>query len=228
MKYEIILFDVDDTLFDFRLSEKTALQQAFVEFNLPTGLTDYETSYKEISAGLWRSLEQGSITLAELGVERFNQLFLTNGLALDAAEFNRVYLGYLSKGTYLMPGALDLCRKLTGHRLAIITNGFAEVQKARIAGSLLSEAFEHIITSEEAGCQKPGAGIFEYVFSKLQITEKRNALIVGDSLTSDIQGGNNFGIDTCWFNPHRKNNGTEIKPTYEIHAFEQLMGIVAG
>ncbi|MFD2169595.1 YjjG family noncanonical pyrimidine nucleotidase [Tumebacillus lipolyticus] len=226
MKYEIILFDVDDTLFDFSMSEKTALQHTFLKFGMPTGLTDYHTTYKEISKILWSDLEKGNTTLSGLGVERFRRLFFEHSLEIDAAKFNSTYLGYLGKETVLVEGALELCNQLAGCRLAIITNGFTAVQKSRIGSSPLCNTFEHIIISEEVGSQKPESGIFDYAFSKLDFTDKEKVLIVGDSLTSDIQGGANYGIDTCWFNPNYEENSIGTRPTYEIHELMDLLRIL--
>ncbi|MEH7124860.1 MULTISPECIES: YjjG family noncanonical pyrimidine nucleotidase [unclassified Bacillus (in: firmicutes)] len=226
MKYEIILFDVDNTLLDFSMAEIKALHNAFVEFGLPTGLSDYKASYEEINRILWSELEQGLITISELGVERFRRLFLKNDLEINAELFSSVYLGLLCEEIHLVNGAVELCENLTDHRLAIITNGFTEVQSARIGSSPLRNTFEQVIISEETGFQKPEKGIFDYAFSKLQITEKAKVLMVGDSLTSDIQGGINYGIDTCWFNPHLKENDIGIKPTYEIRELTDLIKIV--
>ncbi|MBK5460180.1 YjjG family noncanonical pyrimidine nucleotidase [Peribacillus sp. TH27] len=226
MKYEVILFDVDDTLLDFSISEKRALHGAFLEFGLPTGVKDYEACYQEISRVLWRELEQGLTNLSDLGVERFKRLFLKHELDIEAEMFSRVYLNYLSKEIHLIQGAVEVCENLADCRLAIITNGFTDVQTSRIGGSPLSNTFEHIIISQEAGFQKPAKGIFDYAFSKLQITDKAKVLIVGDSLTSDIQGGIDYGIDTCWFNPHRKENNLGIKPTYEIWKLIDIMQVV--
>lgn len=228
MKYEIILFDVDDTLLDFNISEKEALNKAFLEFEISTGLTkEYHDGYREISNGLWRDLEQGSITLAELGTERFRRLFLKHDIEINAEMFNRAYLGYLGKEVHLMHGAEEVCTALNDYRLAIITNGFKEVQISRIENSPLSEMFECLIISEEAGFQKPKKEIFDYAFSKLQITNKDKVLIVGDSLTSDIRGGMNYGIDTCWFNPYHKENNTDTSPTYEISELIELINILS-
>lgn len=228
MKYEIILFDVDDTLFDFGMSEEKALHNTFVKFGLPKGMTDYRADYKEISKGLWGDLEQGRITLSELGVERFKRLIAKHKLDISAEVFSNSYLEYLGKETHLIQGAVELCGRLTDYRLAIMTNGFTAVQTARIENSPLRNTFEYIIMSEEAGFQKPDIGIFDYAFSKLQITDRAKVLIVGDSLTSDIQGGINYGIDTCWFNPHLKENKLDIKPTYEIRKLLDLLNILEG
>ncbi|WP_342511989.1 YjjG family noncanonical pyrimidine nucleotidase [Sporosarcina sp. FSL K6-1522] len=226
MDYEVIFFDVDDTLLDFGLTEKAALHNAFVEFGLPTGLADYRASYKELSKGLWEDLEKGLVTISELAVERFRRLFLVHKLDIDAEAFSNVYLGYLGQQTHLIEGAVELCEKLADYRLAIITNGFTAVQQARIGNSPLRYTFEHIIISEEVGSQKPDKGIFDYAFAKLGITDKAKVLMVGDSLTSDMQGGIDYGIDTCWFNPQGKDNLLGSKPTYEIRELMDLMEIV--
>jgi 2-haloacid dehalogenase len=226
VKYEIILFDADDTLFDYGMAEGHALVNAFAQFGLPTGAEDYAASYKEINHALWRDLEQGRITSAALRVERFNRLFAANGLDLNPVDFSAAYLRYLGEGTFLIQGATEICGELADCRLAIITNGIKEVQTSRIQGSPLCDVFEQIIISEEAGCQKPETGIFDYAFAKLGITDKEKVLIVGDSLTSDIQGGLNYGIDTCWFNPLGKVNETGIQPKYEIRSLPELTGII--
>lgn len=225
MKYDVIFFDLDDTLFDFGKSEKAALHKTFETFGLPDGLADYRESYREISNVLWGELEQGKLTVSKLGVERFKRLFAEYNLGLDAAEFNRTYLGNLGKEIYLLDGAVELFESLSGQRSAIITNGFKNVQLAKIGNSPLHDTFEQVIISEEAGFQKPDQRIFDYAFSKLKMTEKASALMVGDSLTSDMQGGINYGIDTCWFNPNHKENPIGIEPTYEIKHLTELIAI---
>lgn len=225
MKYEVILFDADETLFDYGMAESHALYNAFAHFGLPTGAEEYAASYKEINHALWKDLEQGRISSAILRVERFNRLFAAHQLDLDPEAFSEAYLRFLGEGTFLIQGAVELCGKLAGCRLAIITNGIKDVQLSRIKGSPLSETFEQIIISEEAGSQKPETGIFDYAFAKLGISDKSKVLIVGDSLTSDIQGGLNYGIDTCWFNPLHKERLPGIDPTYEIGDLSELLRI---
>lgn len=226
MKYETIIFDIDDTLFDFGISEKNAFRKAFEEFGMPSAAEEYRPKYKEISKPLWLDLEKGLITLPELGTDRFRRLFLNYNLEMDPNRFNSVYLDYLGKEVHLVPGAVELCSSLAGCRLAVITNGFGEVQKSRISGSPLSGAFEEIIVSEEAGFQKPEKEIFDYAFSKLGLYDKTKVLMVGDSLSSDITGGVHYGIDTCWFNPNSKENNLDIEPTYEIRELTDLLRIV--
>ncbi|GIO23781.1 YjjG family noncanonical pyrimidine nucleotidase [Oceanobacillus sp. J11TS1] len=226
MKYDVIFFDLDDTLFDFGQSEKAALHKTFVTFGLPDGFNKYHANYREISNVLWRELEQGKLSVSALGVERFRRLFATNQIDIDAAEFNGTYLGNLGKEVYLMDGVEELFDSLSDQRLAIITNGFRNVQLAKMESSPLYNTFEQIIISEDAGFQKPDKRIFDYAFSKLGLTDKATSLMVGDSLTSDMQGGINYGIDTCWFNPNHKENSIGIKPTYEIDHLTQLIDIV--
>src|SRR5690606_34951979 len=140
--YDTILFDIDDTLFDFDITEKNALHRTFNEFGLSTGASDYRDKYKEISKVLWADLEGGAITLSALGVERFKRLFQAVGLDLDAELFSQTYLRYLGEEIHLTEGALELCEQLSDCRLGVITNGFGEVQTSRIGNSPLCHTFE--------------------------------------------------------------------------------------
>lgn len=226
MKYDVLLFDLDDTLFDFGETEKHALDNSFRAFSLPNGLTEYRASYKEISKGLWNDLEQGRISLSDLKVERFKRLFHQHQLLHSPEDFGQIYIENLGREVHMFEGVQEMLINLSSCRLVILTNGFQDVQHARIAMSPLNHIFEAIFTSEESGYQKPQKEIFNYVFEKLGISNKSNVLMIGDSLTSDILGGNNFGIDTCWFNPQNIENVTNIKPTYEISNYEELQQIV--
>ncbi|RJE87490.1 noncanonical pyrimidine nucleotidase, YjjG family [Paenibacillus sp. 1011MAR3C5] len=229
MSYDVIFFDADDTLYDYAQSEAYALAESFREAKLEVS-EQLTGSYRTINQQLWREYEQGAIDLALLRSERFARLIADNGLTIPwtAEEFSHAYLRYLGEGSFLIEGAVEICRELLtgGHRLAVITNGIREVQLSRIGRSELADAFEHIIVSEDAGIQKPNPAIFDFAFAKLNLTGSRNALIVGDSLTSDMQGGINAGIDTCWYNPLRKPNTTSVKPKYEIHHLSELRTIV--
>lgn len=226
--YTTVIFDIDDTLMDFAVTEQAALHNTFLEFDIPNGFTDMHGSYRAISKVLWNDLEQGNIALRELGVERFRRLFLEHQTDTDPTDFSSAYLNYLGKEVHLMAGALEVLEQLSHCRLVIMTNGFGEVQKSRLQNSELANLFEHIVISEEAGYQKPNPRIFEYAFSKIGIEAKAKTIIVGDSLTSDIQGGINYGIDTVWFNPSGKKNDSEILPTYEIQDLLEVVDIVKG
>ncbi|MCC3380657.1 YjjG family noncanonical pyrimidine nucleotidase [Paenibacillus farraposensis] len=226
MKYEVVLFDIDDTLFDFKKAEGHALHHTFTQFGLPHGATEYKASYDEINNVLWREAEEGHITTAQLRVERFKRLFAVHKLDFNSDDFSAVYLHYLGEGAFLIDGAAELCGMLSDCRLAIITNGIKEVQTSRLQLSPLRHMFEQVVISEEVGCQKPQAGIFDHAFTKLAISDKSKVLMVGDSLTSDIQGGHQYGIDTCWFNPGGKTNTSGVQPTYEIKNLMELKDII--
>lgn len=222
MKYDVYLFDLDDTLMDFAETEKFAFTNVFAANGFPNGLIDYRDSYRAISTVLWEDLEQGRTTLADLKTERFKRLFLQHSIELDATAFGQAYLDNLGKEVHVIEGVEDMLARLDDARVAVVTNGFNDVQLARIAASPLNKTFEAIFTSEKIGFQKPQAEIFQHVFQALQLTDKSRVLMVGDSLSSDILGGNHFGIDTCWYNPHRKTNNTTAKPTYEIHHWDEF------
>lgn len=226
MRYDVLIFDLDDTLLDFGMTEKHALHNLFMEYGLPNGVKDYLPSYKAISKVLWEDLEHGRTNLAELKVERFKRLFLEEALDINAEIFGHQYIENLGKEVHMIEGVEEMFANLSGCRFAVLTNGFTIAQHARIGGSSLKDLFEVIITSEEVGFQKPQAEVFEYAMDKLQILDKSRVLMIGDSLSSDIQGGNNYGIDTCWFNPHGKKNVTAIQPTFEIQTWDQLVEIV--
>lgn len=223
-QYDVLLFDLDDTIFDFQQSEKRAFTQVFEAYNL--NALDYLTDYQEISSKLWSRLEQQQLTLSDLGTERFQQLFDKHHLTLDAKAFNDTYLHFLGMQPFLITGAENLFQQLHHVRIAAISNGFERVQTARIALCSFSEKFEALIISETVGHQKPSQEIFDYAFEKLQLKDKSSVLMIGDSLTSDIKGGQNYGIDTCWFNPTAKVNISEVQPTYEIRRLDELLAYV--
>ncbi|MGG4102416.1 YjjG family noncanonical pyrimidine nucleotidase [Paenibacillus lautus] len=230
MRYNVILFDADETLYDYAKSEAFALSGVFGEIDqeCTDAIVD---SYRRINQQLWRDFEQGKVTQSDLRTARFDRLLAEHDIkcALDANAFSDVYIKYLGQGSFLMEGAEELCSQLAerGQRMAIITNGIKEVQFNRINRSVLCDSFECIIVSEDAGSQKPHEGIFDYAFNKLNHPDKKEVLIVGDSLTSDIQGGIRYGIDTCWYNPLRKANPTSIQPKYEIHSLMELHDIIS-
>lgn len=226
MKYDVLLFDLDDTLLDFGMTEHNAFRLLFEEYGLPNGLDDYLGSYKAISKILWDELEHGRTSLAELKVERFKQLFLEHALDIDPTVFGQKYIEKLGKEVHMIAGVEEMFTSMKDYRIALLTNGFKDAQYARVNGSLLKNLFEAIIISEEIGFQKPQKEIFAYTLEKLQISDLSRVLMIGDSLTSDIQGGNNFGIDTCWFNPTRRTNHSDIQPTFEIHSWDQLEKIM--
>jgi 2-haloacid dehalogenase len=213
-KYEIFLFDADDTLYDFDKSEEYALRSMFGH----CGFSYSESvlmKYRKISAESWAAYEKGELSVADFPIIRFARLFDELGTQHDADKANVKYLAELGKGTFLIDGAKEICKAIvsSNKQIFIVTNGLLAVQKARIKHSLLKDYISESFVSSAIGYMKPDIEFFEHVFSKIPKVSKERILIIGDSLTADIAGGNTAGIDTCWFNEKGETNHTDINPT---------------
>lgn len=225
-KYQTLLFDVDDTLLDFRAAENEALRLLFQDQNIPL-TTDIEAQYKKINHGLWKSFEEGKIDRDEVVNSRFSILFKELGQEVDGSLLEKKYRSYLEEGHQLINGALQLITALQNtFDLYIVTNGVSKTQDKRLRDSGLYPLFKDIFVSEDTGFQKPMKEYFDYVFERIPNFSAEQGLIIGDSLSSDIKGGQLAGLDTCWFNPERKPNDTEIIPTYEIAKLDELYRIL--
>jgi 2-haloacid dehalogenase len=225
--YSWVMFDADNTLFDFDLAEQQALVAAFERLAIPFK-AEYGQLYHRINAEIWSEFEQGRISSADLRVERFARLFGAAGVQTDAQIFSRVYLVFLAQGAQLIAGAQEMVQTLLrgGLRLALATNGLSDVQRPRLAASPLAGCFEAVVVSEEVGSPKPEAGFFEAAFTMMGSPERTSVLLVGDSLSSDIQGGNAFGLDTCWYNPGGKKADPSRPARYIISTLEQIPPLV--
>lgn len=227
MKYEVIIFDADETLFDFKKSERAALKNAMSDFNIEYDENHHLKVYKAINDAIWKELEDGVITQDRLKVERFKRLAEKLNLQFDEVKFAKAYMNHLSYASFLYNDSIALVESLhKNHRLIMITNGLTEVQDNRIRKSIIAKYFEDIVISEEVKVSKPDPKIFELALNNIRYTDKSKVLMVGDSLTSDIQGGINFSIDTCWFNPNKVTNKKEITPTYEISNLMELRDLL--
>lgn len=226
-KYYCILFDADNTLLDFDAAEAKALAETLVHYGIEPDSQTVET-YRRINAGLWQQLEKGQIRREKLMTERFTRFLKEIGAAGNGAEMNRYYLDRLSTHPDLMPGGVaDVLRELSEvATLAIVTNGFDRVQSRRVKGAGLLDYIEEVFVSEKLDAEKPSRKIFDAALRTLGVENKEHVLMVGDSLSSDIQGGENAGLDTCWFNPSRAENPGRVNPTYEITRLEELYEIV--
>lgn len=226
-KYEIFLFDADGTLYDYDMAEANALKTMFhhCSFAYDEGI---RTRYREINTQVWDSFEKGELSKEVLQTLRFDRLFADIGVEHDSKGFNEKYLFELGKGSFLIEGALEICREIVsyGKKIFIVTNGILATQEARIKHSLIKDYISDSFVSEGIGFQKPNIKYFEYVFLNIPQVEKDKILIIGDSLSADIAGGNNAGIDTCWFNESRIENQTDIKPTYEISSLKELQNFI--
>ncbi|MCU9613250.1 YjjG family noncanonical pyrimidine nucleotidase [Caldibacillus lycopersici] len=225
-KYKALLFDVDNTLLDFNAAEQVALKLLFEGENLQL-TPEVEAQYKKINSGLWKSFEEGKIDQDEVVNTRFSKFFKEYGKEVDGVLFETNYRSFLSEGSQLMEGALELINKLHAeYDLYIVTNGVAETQYKRLKKAGLDSLFKGVFISQEVGYQKPRKEFFDHVLANIPNVSTNQLLIIGDSLSADIKGGNMAGIDTCWFNPERKQNSTDIEPTYEIHKLTDLYPIL--
>ncbi len=227
MKYQWLLFDADGTLFDFDKAEAVQLEKTFRQV-LGCYEPGYVETYRRVNQQVWHEFEVGQISQAVLRTKRFALLFEALGIEADPATFSARYLKNLGEGTDLIEGAQETLQALDGQvGLVLITNGLKEVQTARLARSSIGGYFAHVVISEEVGAPKPDRAIFDAAFDKMRRPRKEEVLIIGDGLGSDIQGGHDYGIDTCWFNPGRKPRDLDLPIRYEIARLGDLLAIVA-
>ena len=226
-KYYCILFDADNTLLNFDAAENKALTETLVNYGIEPDAETVQT-YRTINEELWRQLEKGQIRREKLFGERFSRFLKTIDAAGDGVEMNRFYLEQLSTHPDLMNAeVLDVLRELSEvATLAIVSNGAQMVQTRRLAESGVMNFMEDVFISEKMGCEKPNARIFDAALRALGVENREHVLMVGDSLASDIQGGSNAGLDTCWYNPNHAENPGKICPTYEISNLEELYQLV--
>lgn len=226
MPYPYLLFDADNTLFDFDQAERNAHLLLCRAHGLAFSEEGYQL-YHKCNADLWRDFDRGLCTKEYLLVERFRRYLAITGERADPEALNRDHLRALGEGAMLLPGAEELCRVLSrDHRLYLLTNAVASVQKTRFANSAIAPYFQGVFISEEVGVGKPDSAYFDYVFHAVPGLARDNALVIGDSLTSDIQGANNAGLPCCWFNPKGQPRPQDLRIDYEIRALEELYAIV--
>lgn len=226
MPYPYLLFDADNTLFDFDQAERNAHLLLCRAHGLAFSEEGYQL-YHKCNADLWRDFDRGLCTKEYLLVERFRRYLAITGERANPEALNRDHLRALGEGAMLLPGAEELCRVLSrDHRLYLLTNAVASVQKTRFANSAIAPYFQGAFISEEVGVGKPDPAYFDYVFHAVPGLARDNALVIGDSLTSDIQGANNAGLPCCWFNPKGQPRPQGLRIDYEIRALEELYAIV--
>lgn len=216
MAYTHILFDADGTLFDFQRSERQSVERFFHAHGL-TFSGEFYALFHRINDRYWLMLEKGQIDKSALLVERFREFLSVMGLpGWDPAACNQEYLSYLGECAFLMEGAEEICRYLSErYELALVTNGISRVQHNRLSLSPLGPYIGTVVVSEDAGFSKPETGYFDYAFWQMGSPSPNSCLIVGDSLLADIGGGAAYGLDSCWYNPKGRSEGT-IHPTYQI------------
>ena len=228
MKYRYLLFDADDTLFDF----PRASSRAFSIMCQLDGIPDtpqVRQLYHDINRELWDAFDRGEVSKDYVTLERYVRLLQALGLEeLDPARCNRDYLSALGEGVYPLPYAEAVCRELVrrGHNLYILTNAVASVQRSRLQGSVFAGLITDAFISEDAGASKPDRAYYDYVRTRVPELTAENCLVIGDSLATDIRGANNAGLPCCWFNPGKKAALEDLRIDYDIADLRELLDIV--
>ena len=223
MNYSTFLLDLDHTLFDSDASEAAAFAAAFDV----VGVSDpenYTATYRRINIELWAAVERGETSAQQVRTRRFELLVEEASIDADPLLMADTFVAGLVANGELYAGARAVLEQLSRHAsLALITNGLSEAQRGRVERLDIARHFDAIVISAEVGTAKPGIDIFDIVFEQLNFPKKESALMVGDSLTSDIQGGTNYGIDTCWYNPKIERPGPSDQITHEIRQLDELL-----
>ena len=227
MQYPYLLFDADNTLFDFDAAER----QAYANVCRTHGLTfskDGYALYRRCNGVLWRDFDRGLCTKEFLLTERFRRYLDRSGQSGDPSALNRTHLQTIAASAFLLPGALELCQALAAdHEMYIITNGVESSQRSRFRLSPLVPCFKDLFISEAIGSGKPSRAYFDYVFQAVPGLTPQNGLVIGDSLTSDIQGANNAGLACCWFNPRGLPRPEGLRIDYEVRTLEEILPIAS-
>ncbi|WP_312060474.1 YjjG family noncanonical pyrimidine nucleotidase [Anaerotignum sp.] len=218
-----LLFDIDHTLMDFSATEKKGLKKCFDSFGIPF-TEEIFSWYLSHNRKLWSQYESGRIPRDIIFQNRFTDTFAEFSIKADGNLMEKAYRQALSEGIDLIENALEVVKKLhKTHELYVVTNGLASTQEKRLTDSGLAPYFNAIFVSEVIGLQKPMPEYFDYCFERIPNFQKEEAIIIGDSLSSDIQGALHAGIDSCWFNPNKVVNETVFQPTCEIQSLIELL-----
>lgn len=225
---KVILWDIDGTLLNFLEAERAAIRTCFDIFGLGECTDEMIRRYSVINRKYWERLERGEITKPEVLVGRFREFFETEGIQTDCAvAFNEEYQVRLGDTICFCDDGYELVKSLKGQvKQYAVTNGTKIAQDKKLERSGLIHLFDGIFISEVVGVEKPGAAFFEYVWEQIGTYEKSEILIVGDSLTSDMQGGNNAGILCCWYNPGHAINDKGVRVDYEIENLQEVVQLL--
>ena len=227
MKYNLFLLDLDDTLLDFQASEKLCFKETMDKFGLIQLTEDLQKTYKVENDLLWRQVERGEIDKEFLTVERFRRTLIQHKIKLPPHLMSDYYLEQLPKHVVLIDGAVEILKHLKRFgEIGIITNGIQSTQKQRVDNSALKGHIDFLAVSDECGFAKPDIRFFEFTIKKASKFSKETTIIIGDRIEADILGGNNFGIDTCWFNPGNLDVKNGINPTFIINSLKDILKIL--
>jgi 2-haloacid dehalogenase len=221
-----VFFDLDETILDFSKAEANALSRTLCAFGIEPTAHVIER-YHEVNISQWRLMEEGKLSRVGVLTRRFELLFAELGWDVDVVSFNDQYETFLGEGHFFLPGAEAVLKELAPHyHLYLATNGASSVQRGRLKSAGLEPWFEGIFISEEVGYNKPSVEYFKACFSQIKDFDPATAVIVGDSLTSDIRGGKNAGIRTCWLNRMGNAPDYDIIPDCTIRTLEELPALL--
>lgn len=224
--YDIVLLDADMTIWDFEASEKLALADT-VKYIGAEMTDEVSVFYHKINDALWKAFDLKQVTKEELSYQRFDELLKFVGREGEPLALNAYYQQRLGEHSIMLPGAEEMCRRLAEKcTLYILTNGMHVAQVGRFEKSPIKVYIKDMFISEDMGCQKPDKEYYDKVFSIIGLEDKSRAVMVGDSLTSDIRGGINGGVDTIWYNPKRKPFDPNILPTYTAYSMDEIIEFV--
>lgn len=223
MPYRLFLFDLDHTLFDFEKAEGFSLKKLLDELRVPGDFSKHLPQYQDINERFWTAFARGEFTKEFIKVERFRVFFDANDWDLDPEHAAQRYLTFLAETGDVMDSAIEVVSELRKHaKIGIVTNGVKDVQFGKLTRSGLNRVVDFVIVSEECGFQKPDPRIFEHALKVANHDDPSSVLMVGDRLEMDIKGARDSGIDSCWFNPKKTPNTSDIIPTYEIAHLSEI------
>lgn len=222
-KYQYIIFDIDNTLLDFSRSEYYALQKVFATYGVVFNENTFN-QYKEINHDLWEQLEDGKISKDVVLKERFKRFFLANNIVVDGVLVDKQYRGFLEERNDVINGAMSLLTQLKsqGYTIFAGTNGVGQTQRKRLASANMTDLFDELYISEEVGFEKPDVRFFDYIFNDARIIDLSTVVMIGDSLSSDIEGAKRVGIDSIWLS-----NGAETTDKIYTKKVDNLSEILA-
>ncbi|MBE6884741.1 MAG: noncanonical pyrimidine nucleotidase, YjjG family [Ruminococcaceae bacterium] len=225
---KVILWDIDGTLLNFKMAEKASIRTCFEVFGLGKCTDEMIERYSIINDRYWKRLEKGEITKAQVLAGRFEEFFALEGITFsDVDGFNREYQFRLGDNVYFNDNGYNVVKQLKGQvKQYAVTNGTFTAQERKLSKSGLDMLFDGVFISEKLGAEKPGISFFEAIWEKIGRYNRDEVMIVGDSLSSDIQGGNNADILCCWYNPEKKKKPENLRIDYDIQSLEEVMGIV--
>lgn len=224
--YKAILWDIDETLLDFSAAEDTGVRAVLEHFGQEP--TDEKVEiYSRINDSLWKAFERGEVEKDEITRTRYQQFFDAIGIEGDGIEAEKLYRSHLSSSAIPVKGAKEILDYLDGrYDMYVVTNGVSETQRNRMKISGFGKYMKDMFVSEDAGCQKPKKEFFDYCFDRMPKISKEEIIIIGDSLSSDIKGGMNAGVKTCWFNFKNAPVPEDLPITHIIYSLEELKTIL--